>query len=200
MNRLKSLTEVATLQILVELLRSLFEDEFSACLRRQRATGALPQKRALFLYKVLGEVAALADQLHTCQHHLLDAGRNGQIRLDFLAAMAEVVNQLDKQLRYLSAAVRAIYPSWELKPQPVAEVLVQWVTESMEAQRFLTELRWETARQAGNGANWQQAVSHTLDHLLTGLEANHRQIQDGVAAVRQFLMTEFTFAEEFFPK
>jgi hypothetical protein len=200
MDRLKPLIAVATLQILVDLLRSLFHDEFSVCLRTQRAAGALPQKRALFLYKVLGEVAALTDQLHIYQRHLLDAGRTGQVRLDLLSAMAEVVSQLDKQLRYLSAAVRAIHPAWELKPQPVVKNLAQWVTESVGARRFLTELRWETARQAGNGAHWQQAVADTLDHLLIELDANQRQIQDGVAAVRRFLMAEFTFSEEFFPK
>lgn len=200
MDRLSALTAVATLQILEECLRSLFRAEFAVCLHTQKAAGALPQKRALFLYKVLGEVATLTDQLHIYQHHLLDAGRTGRARQDLLSAMAAVVVHLDKQLQHLSAAVRAIHPSWRLKPQPVSDVLGQWVTGSAGAQRFLTDLRWETARRPGNARNWQQAVSDKLDDLLTELDANHRQIQDGVAAARHFLTTEFTFSEEFFPK
>jgi hypothetical protein len=200
MDRLSALTEVVTLKILVAFLRPLFRDEFSVCLHTQKAAGALPQKRALLLYKVLGEIATLTDQLHIHQHHLLDVGRTGQPRQGLLSAIAEVVARLDKQLRHLSAAVRAIHPAWGPKSQQVLDLLTHWVTESAGAQCFLMDLRWETARRLGSAPNWWQAVSERLDHLLTELDANHCQIQDGIAAVRHFLMTEFAFSEEFFPR
>jgi hypothetical protein len=49
-------------------------------------------------------------------------------------------------------------------------------------------------------STWRQAVSERLHHLVTELDANHRQIQDGIAAVRHVLITEFAFSEEFFPR
>jgi hypothetical protein len=113
--------------------------------------------------------------------------------------MATVIPQLDTQLRHLSAAVRAIHPGWGLKPQPLLDRLVEWVSGSEGAQRFFVDLRWETARRPGSAPNWRQAVSERLDLLVTELDANHRQIQGGIAALRHFLMTEFAFSEEFFP-
>jgi hypothetical protein len=200
MDRLSTLTEVATLQILTEFLRALFQEDFFLRLQTQKAAGTLPQKRALFLYKVLGEVAALTDQLHTSHRHLLATGHIGQLRPDLLSALTAVVAQLDKPLRHLAAALRAIDPAWGLKPQLVSDHLTQWVTGSVGAQRFVAELRWESARRAGSASTWRQAVAERLHDLETELEANHRQIQDGIGAVRQFLLTEFAFAEEFFPK
>src|SRR5262245_58277581 len=138
MDRLSTLTEVATLKILAEFLHALFHEEFAVCLLTQKATSALPPKRALLLYKVLGEVATLTDQLHPHQHHLLDAGRPGQFRQGLPAEMAEVVARLDNHLRHLSAAVRAIDPAWGLKPQQMSDILTQWVTGSV-GQRFLAD-------------------------------------------------------------
>jgi len=70
----------------------------------------------------------------------------------------------------------------------------------INAHRFLEELRWEIARQPGRAATWRHALARQLDQLLMELDANHRQVQAGLAAVRQFLQTEFVFAQEFFPK
>ncbi|HEV8718608.1 MAG TPA: hypothetical protein VGX03_38045 [Candidatus Binatia bacterium] len=191
---------MATLKILAEFLHALFQEDFARRLRTQKAAGTLPQKRALLLYKVLGEVAALTGQLHTDHRHLLAAGRTGQLRPGLLATMTEVVASLDKQLRHLAAAVRAIHPAYGLKPQLVSDPFTQWVTGSVGAERFVTDLRWETARRPGSASTWRQAVSQRLHSLATELDANHRQIQDGIAAVRQVLLTEFTFSEEFFPR
>jgi len=191
---------VATLKILAEFLRALFQEDFARRLQTQKAAGTLPRKRALLLYKVLGEVAPLTDQLHTRHRLLLAAARAGQLQPGLLAAMTEVVAQLDKQLRHLAAAVRAIHPACGLKPHLVSDNLTQWVTGSVGAQRFVADLRWETARRPGSASTWRQAVSEQLHHLVTELDANHRQIQDGIAAVRHFLMTEFAFSEEFFPR
>jgi hypothetical protein len=91
MDRLSSLTEVATLKILAEFLRALFQEDFSLCLQMQKAAGTLSQKRALLLYKVLGEVAALTDQLHTSHRHLLARGRTDQLRPGLLSALTAVV-------------------------------------------------------------------------------------------------------------
>src|SRR5882724_8535538 len=102
MDRLCTLTEVATLKILAEFLRALFQEEFSLHLRTQKAAGTLPQKRVLLLYKVLGEVAALTGQLYTHHRILLAAGRTGQLRPGLLSPMAEGVAQLDTQLRHLA--------------------------------------------------------------------------------------------------
>jgi hypothetical protein len=199
-DQLSTLTEVATLNILVALLRPLLHDDFVVGLHTQKAAGTLPQKRALFLYKVLGEVARWAAQLHTHQYHLLTAGRTGQLPPGPLTAMATVVPQCETALRHLAAALRAIHPAWGLKPQAVSALFTQWVDGSAGAHRFMEQLRWEIARQPGRAATWRHAFSRQLDHLLTELDANHRQIQAGLAAVRQFLQTEFVFAEEFFPK
>ena len=57
-DQLSPLTEMATLSVLVALLRPLFHDDFCVTLHTQKTAGMLPQKRALFLYKVLGEVAS----------------------------------------------------------------------------------------------------------------------------------------------
>jgi hypothetical protein len=199
MDRLSTLTEVATLKILAEFLRTLFQEEFALRLRTQKAAGTLQQKRALLLYKVLGEVAALTGQLYTHHRRLLAAGRTGQLRPGLLSAMAEGVAQLDTQLRHLAIAVRAIHPACGLKPQLVLDLLTQWITESVGAQRFVVDLRWKIARRPGSASTWRQAVSERLHHLVTELDANHRQIQDGIAAVRHVLITEFAFSEEFFP-
>jgi hypothetical protein len=199
MDQLSTLTEVATLHILAELLRPLLHDDFAVGLHTQKAAGTLPQKRALFLYKVLGEVASLAAQLYTHQHHLLDASRTGQLQPGHLTAMAAVVIRCETPLRHLAAALRAIHPAWKLKPQAVSDLLAQWVNGSAGALRFIEELRWEIARQTGRAAPWRHAFSTRVEQLLTALDANHHQIQNGLAAVRHFLQTEFVFSEEFFP-
>jgi hypothetical protein len=192
------LTEAATLKILAEFLHPLFHEEFSRGLRTQKAAGALPPKRALFLYKVLGEVDTLTDQLYTHQHHLLEEGRTGHVRQELLSAMASVIAQLAAQLRHLAAALRAIHPSWKLESQPVLDLLTLWVTEAEGAPHFLTDLRWETARRLGNTATWQPAVAETLGRLMVQLAANHHQVQEGITAVRHVLMAEFAFSKEFF--
>lgn len=199
-DQLSPLTEVATLSVLVALLRPLFHDDFCVALHTQKAAGMLPQKRALFLYKVLGEVASLAAQLYTHQHHLLDTGRTGHVQPGSLTAMASVVTRCETPLRHLAAALRAIHPAWGVKPQAVLDLLAQWVKGSAGAHRFMEELRWEIARQPGRAATWRHALARQLDHLLLELDANHRQMQAGLATVRQFLQTEFVFAQEFFPQ
>ncbi|HXG20860.1 MAG TPA: hypothetical protein VNN62_17515 [Methylomirabilota bacterium] len=199
MDQLSALTEVATLNILVVLLRPLLQEEFSVALATHKAAGTLSQKRALLLYKVLGEVANLAAQLHTRHRLLLETGRTGQLPPDHLAAMAAIAPQCETPLRHLAATLRAIHPVWGLKPQTVVDRLSQWGNGAAGAPRFLEELRWEMARQAGRAVPWRQAFSTRLDQLLAELDANHRQIQDGLAAVRQWLRTAFVFSEEFFP-
>jgi hypothetical protein len=200
MDGLSTLTEVATLKLLVELLQPLFHAEFSRCLGTQKAAGALPPKRALLLYKVLGEVATLTNQLHTHQQHFLEEARTGQVWQALLFPMADVIAQLATQVRHLAAAVRAIEAAWKLEPQPVVDRLTLWVSEAGGARRFVVDLRWETARRPGSRAPWQPAVAETLARLVTQLTANHRQVQDGIAAVRHGLRAEFAFSEEFFPK
>lgn len=200
MDSLRTLTEVATLNIVVVFLRPLLHDDFSGRLLTQKAAGALPPKRALFLYKVLDDVASLIDQLATHHHHLLDEGRTGQLSPDRLTTMGAVVARFAMSLRHLAAALRAIHPAWGLQPHVVMDHLTPWVSSSGGACRFVAELRWETARHPEGASTWRQALSARLDHLLTELDANQRQIRDGLAAVRHFLWTEFAFTEEFFPR
>ena len=50
MDHLSTLTEVATLKILAEFLRALFQEDFARRLQTQKAAGTLPRKRALLLY------------------------------------------------------------------------------------------------------------------------------------------------------
>jgi hypothetical protein len=76
-DQLSPLTEVATLSVLVALLRPLFHDDFCVALHTQKTEGLLPQKRAFSCTKCSGEWPVWTAQLCAHQHHLLDTGRTG---------------------------------------------------------------------------------------------------------------------------